>query len=107
MIKLWVDDVRLAPEGYIWVKSVDETKLFIQNHVSADGVVGIDEFNLDHDAGDFYAAGGDYIKILDYLEECQKIMNWKINATFKFHSMNPVGVQNMKNICVAARWKLG
>ena len=25
-MKLWIDDVRPAPEGYVWCKSVDEAK---------------------------------------------------------------------------------
>lgn len=107
MIKMWIDDVREAPEGYVWLKSVNEAKRFIDDHISADGVVEIDEFHLDHDAGDYHWNGGDYIRILTYLESCQKLKHWKINAVFKFHSMNPVGVQNMKTICVAANWKIG
>ena len=29
-MKLWVDDVRPAPEGYIWVCSVNEAKRYIE-----------------------------------------------------------------------------
>ena len=29
-MKLWVDDVRPAPEGYVWCKSVNEAKALIQ-----------------------------------------------------------------------------
>ena len=29
-MKIWVDDVRPAPEGYVWKKSVNEAKMFIQ-----------------------------------------------------------------------------
>ena len=25
-MKLWIDDVRPAPEGYVWCKSVEEAK---------------------------------------------------------------------------------
>ena len=28
-MKLWIDDVRPAPEGYIWIKSVNTAKLVI------------------------------------------------------------------------------
>ena len=28
-MKLWIDDVRPAPEGYTWCKSVNEAKLTI------------------------------------------------------------------------------
>ena len=26
-MKLWIDDVRPAPEGYVWCKSVNEAKM--------------------------------------------------------------------------------
>ena len=29
-MKLWIDDVRPAPEGYIWCKSVNEAKRAIE-----------------------------------------------------------------------------
>ena len=29
-MKIWVDDVRPAPKMYIWLKAVDEAKVFIQ-----------------------------------------------------------------------------
>ena len=29
-MKLWIDDVRPAPEGYVWCKSVNEAKTLIQ-----------------------------------------------------------------------------
>lgn len=28
-MKLWVDDVRSAPAGYLWAKSVNDVKKFI------------------------------------------------------------------------------
>ncbi len=28
-MKLWIDDIRPAPEGYLWVKSVNEAKRII------------------------------------------------------------------------------
>ena len=30
-MKLWIDDVRPAPLGYVWCKSVNEAKLTIEN----------------------------------------------------------------------------
>ena len=29
-IKLWIDDVRPAPDGYKWIKSVNKAKDFIE-----------------------------------------------------------------------------
>lgn len=106
MIKLWIDDVRLAPSGYIRFRSVNEAINFINQRVDENNILNIDEFDLDHDAGDFRHYGGDYIKILEYLEECQMVKNWHIDSIFKFHSMNPVGVQNMKRICMINGWRV-
>lgn len=107
MIKLWVDDVRPTPnDSYIWIKSVWEAKAFISKHVGEGDILQIGEINLDHDAGDFYMNGGDYIKILDWLEGCQRLRGWHIFTIFKFHSMNPVGVQNMRKVCEKAGWEV-
>ena len=96
-LKLWVDDVREAPDGYKWVKSVNEAKKAIEE-LEYDSII----INLDHDAGDYANDGGDYIKLLDWLE----FMNI-VDSTFTFHihSMNPVGVQNMKNIIYHNEWR--
>ncbi len=102
-MKLWIDDVRPAPEGYVWVKSVNEAIDFID-------VLGVsDEYfdlpttlvDMDHDAGDFAYDGGDYIKFLDYCEE-----TWGKDLPFDIHihSMNPVGVQNMRVIIRKNGW---
>ena len=63
-IKIWVDDIRPAPNGYLWLKSVDDFINYVEQH----GIEGIAVFDFDHDAGDYASAGGDYIKCLDYLE---------------------------------------
>ena len=46
--------------------------------------------------------GGDYIKFLDWLEEKKLVDN---RYSFHIHSMNPVGVQNMRNIIQHNGWK--
>ena len=44
LCKLWVDDVRPAPDGWVWVKSYDEAiKVLIENDVT--------DISLDHDLG--------------------------------------------------------
>ena len=76
-MKLWVDDLREAPEGYVWCKSVNEAKeILIENEKSAvfakmrgkwDAMVEHwpTLIDVDHDAGDYAWDGGDYIKLLD------------------------------------------
>ena len=93
-MKLWIDDVREAPEGYVWLKSSNEALRFIMAHSSE-----IELIDLDHDAGDFAQYGGDYIRILDWLEETGR------NYPIRIHSQNPVGVQNMRRIIEKNGWK--
>ena len=55
--------------------------------------------DLDHDASVEYASdGGDYIKLLDWLEETGR------NYPIHIHSQNPVGVENMRRIIQRNGW---
>lgn len=102
-MKLWIDDIRPAPDGYVWRKSVQDA-VDIICQVEAEPyyqkIYGdIEVIDLDHDAGDFAKYGGDYIRLLDWLEETGR------NYPIHIHSMNPVGVQNMRAIIRKNRWK--
>ena len=110
-MKLWVDDVRPAPEGYTWCRSVNEAKMFIEGIEDIFGPfivfwpttgerrkVQIELIDIDHDAGDFTHDGGDFIKLLDWLEETGR------NYPIRIHSMNPVGVENMRRIIQRNGW---
>ena len=96
-MKLWIDDVRPAPEGYFWIKSVNSAKAFIEVHRPP--IDPIELIDLDHDSGQFYYNGGDYIRLLDWLEETGR------NYPIRIHSANPVGVQNMRRIIQRNGWK--
>lgn len=110
-MKLWIDDVRPAPEGYVWVRSVNEAKDIIETIEELFGSfslwnpstgeekrVRIELIDLDHDSGDYANDGGDYIKLLDWLEETGR------NYPIRIHSMNPVGVENMRRIIQKNGW---
>lgn len=116
-MKIWIDDTRPAPKGYIWVKSVNEAKRVIlnfedckknffknQNFSATDSytcfIATIESIDIDHDAGDYVNDGGDYIKLLDWLEETGR------NYPIHIHSMNPVGRINMEMIVRKNGWKL-
>ena len=112
-MKLWVDDVRPAPEGYVWCKSVEEAKRAITQAQSKyvrscidgspDHSLHIDIIDLDHDAGDYASDGGDYIELLNWLEW---LYDGRGTGTqFHIHSMNPVGVENMRRIIQRNGWK--
>lgn len=118
-MKLWVDDVRPAPEGYdVWCKSVNEAiELIIAIENSSRtiqllrSIKPLDELekqiikkytveliDIDHDAGVYVNDGGDYIKLLDWLEE------FGYDYPIRIHSMNSVGVENMRRIIQRNGW---
>ena len=108
-MKLWIDDCRPAPEGYVWCKSTLRALHTI--HYYADS---IEEIALDHDAGEYMSEGGDFIKVLEELERlCHsnnpfKRINWLDRCKkfhFSLHSANPVGVANMRRIIQRNNWK--
>jgi hypothetical protein len=102
-MKLWIDDVRPAPQDGSWwihLKSVNEAKEYIELAGRYLYGITIELIDIDHDAGDFVNDGGDYIRLLDWLEE----MGY--NYPIRIHSMNPVGRANMEAICRKNNWKI-
>lgn len=100
-MKLWIDDVRPAPEGYFRCAftSVAMAKAYIEKYeLYGDKNDPITLIDVDHDAGDYAIYGGDYIKLLDWLEETGR------SYPIKIHSMNPVGVANMRAIIQRNGW---
>ena len=103
-MKLWVDDIRPAPDGYIWCNSVDSVKKMIEIYgswVDSDNniVDYIELIDIDHDAGDYARFGGDYIELLNWLEETGR------NYPIRIHSMNVVGRENMRRIIQRNGWR--
>ena len=98
-MKLWIDDVRPAPEGYRWIKSVNEAKEAIEVFEAFSKLSPIELIDLDYDSGDYVNSGGDYIRLLDWLEEAGR------NYPIRIHSMNAVGVANMRRIIERNGWK--
>lgn len=103
-MKLWIDDVRPAPEGYFWCKSVNEAKRVIIEYsdkldFDMNVIDMIELIDIDHDAGDYAKDGGDYIRLLYWLEETGR------NYPIHIHSMNVVGVQNMRAIIKRNGWR--
>lgn len=105
-MKLWVDDCRPAPEGYVWCRSVWRAakeigirEKEIEEFGDIENIEPITLIDIDHDAGVYAEFGGDYIKLLDWLEETGR------NYPIRIHSMNPVGVENMRRIIKRNNWK--
>ena len=87
-MKIWIDDIRKKPEGYdFWCRSVNGAmqRIVLLEKQGEE----IELLDLDHDAGGFAADGGDYIRLLDWLEATER------NYPIRVHSMNPVGRQNI------------
>ena len=89
-MKIWIDDIRPVPEGYVGTRSVNETIRLIE--VAESKGVEIEILDLDHDLGDFASDGGDAIKILDFLVERETYYPIAI------HTSNPVGRANMERM---------
>lgn len=75
-MKIWVDDIRIPEEnGYLLARSVNEAKQYIEDQElmyrtsGGKSIYKIDLIDIDHDAGDYAKYGGDFIKLLDWLEE--------------------------------------
>ena len=91
-IKVWIDDIRPKPVDYdVALHSVNDVITYLDlirgNTVSV-------LLDLEHDAGDFISDGGDYIRILDWIEETG------------FISANPVGRENMQRVIEKNGWPL-
>jgi hypothetical protein len=98
-MKLWIDDVRQPPVGYdVWLRSVEEARLYIGVSEKIKELKKVELIDIDHDAGEYAYDGGDYIKLLDWLEETGR------NYPIRIHSMNPVGVENMRRIIQKNGW---
>ena len=104
-MKLWIDDVRPAPEGYIWLKTVNDAIRYIEiygDYLDFDNTLVdmIEIVDIDHDAGSYACYGGDYIKLLDWLEATGR------SYPIHIHSMNVVGRMNMEAICKRNGWTI-
>lgn len=87
MKKLFVDDIRMPPaDDWIIARTADEAIQYMK-------LIDFDVISFDHDLGDDSKSGYDVILWLE--EECY--MNGKaIPSSLLVHSMNPVGVSNIR-----------
>ena len=102
MMKLFVDDVRPAPEGDEWLvaRTVKDAKTYLQR----DDIVSV---SLDHDMGacDECIAKGEhigegYVNWCQHAEDGYALVMWmienrRIPPLVWVHSMNPVGKRRM------------
>ena len=86
-MKIWLDDVRPAPSGYMLAHSVNEAMAYILSAESEGEEIEL--IDCDHDLGDYAVDGGDGIKLLDWLVERETYY------PIALHTANPVGRENM------------
>lgn len=115
-MKLWLDDVRPAPEGYIWAKTVEEAIFEIERHnrdfdacwkyyilgwcsheqlEQRFEIWRIDEISCDNDLGKNEAEG---YKLLDWLEATGR------NYPIRIHTSNPAARERMRAIIERNGW---
>lgn len=97
-MKIWVDDVRPAPTGYVWCRSVYEAIWAIEHIETMSSMMhdkvfwSVELIDLDYDSGDYEKYGGPYIKLMDWLVERGTLY------PLAFHSQNCVGMEYMKRM---------
>lgn len=103
-MKLWVDNIVKAPEGYAWCRSVNGAKAFIETYEKKDDDRDpLTIINIDTDAGCWKSEGGDYIELLKWLEATGKSYQVKIHT--KDCQGNHEVVEEMREIIRRNNWK--
>lgn len=93
MAKLWLDDERPAPDGWLHVKSAHEAIKALQDNQAATGEDIITDVSLDHDLGHDVVGNG--YTVASFIE--QGAMEGTLRPMrLTVHSANPVGRERMK-----------
>ena len=88
-MKLWVDDLRSAPDGWQLATTASEAIALLRQGK-------IQQLSLDHDLGEPESVVGSGYQVAIWLEEQAYTGNWAvIPDRISIHSANPVGRQNM------------
>ena len=90
-MNFWLDDVRPAPEGWFWAKTVPELIDAIEDATWTGKE--IEEVSLDNDLG---PGEEEAYKYLDYLEEvCEEGLTHLIPEKVSIRSANPIARERM------------
>ena len=91
-MKIWLDDVRPAPSGWVHIKTLDELKYLLESDMPSPE---IEAMSFDHDLGEGEPTGYDIIKWL--ADQCVSRETRKFwPKRIYVHSANPVGAQNIR-----------
>lgn len=92
-INIWLDDLRTAPEGFIWEKSVEGV---MHRIMFSQGNCHISILSLDNDLGENQPEG---YKVLDELEMLKfNYPNFSLPDEIRVHSANPVARKRMQQV---------
>jgi len=86
-VKIWIDDMRTAPDGFLWCKTYESAIEMLDYFSSCNYDIKVVDF--DHDLGE-EKSGYDVAK---YIVEYQLPI-----GSFRVHSMNPVGRRNIEQL---------
>ncbi len=89
-MKIWLDDVKPAPEGFVHCKSVNEGIRTIEEAERKH--IKIELLDLDYDLGEYSFDGGDSIELLYWL--CERQTFYPI----ELHTTDLVGMDYMRFI---------
>lgn len=81
-MKVWLDDCRTAPDGWIRVETADAAIALLMHE-------NVEEISLDHDLGGSSATG---LKVAHF------IAGMEHRPIVHIHSMNPVGAKAMRDV---------
>ena len=93
-MKLWVDDIRPAPEGFIWIKTVNELINLVSKYYK-DAYSKINIISLDNDLGKNEPEG---YKFLDHLEFMRYKFGIPLPNEIRVHSANAVARKRMNQV---------
>ena len=104
MIKLFIDDIRDAPEGWTLCRTITESIRFICNYGQS-----IDEISLDHDISHEIVVDGAY-RPFPSPETYQAVAHYiaafygneMIQPKITIHSANPIGAKEMHCMLIQA-----
>ena len=87
-MKIWLDDIRKPPDGWIHIMSVEELIPFFEDNFDK-----IEAMSLDHDLGLKLKTGDDFLL---WLEKAVCLGRYKGIPIIEIHTANPVGERRMK-----------
>lgn len=89
-IKLWIDDERIAPPGWVAVKTAPQAIAFIRNCTTSGDLSNIEAISFDHDLGSPECGTG--YEVATWLEEVVHSESDIVHLpVMTIHSANPVG----------------